>query len=466
MGNNISFSGLGSGIDFNLVRDAIIASRSRSITVLQNKVGTFNQRIEGLKELNVGLAGLISASEALTDRTLGFGRATNTSAAAIATAQSEASTTLGAYDLNITRLASTLTQTSRSYATEDTAVLAGAATTATFELRTGGSAEGTEITIDSTNNTLAGLRDAINAADAGVTATIIDVQGDGSSNQLVLTSDETGSAGRVELFETTATGTLADLNVSTVNPSGGNFADLDAEFSINNLTINRSSNVVSDAINGVTFTLKDIGTATVSVTESSEIENKLKSFIIAYNAAQGFIGAQYQTDATGRPTGVLAGESTTRSVQRQLRDVVRTTSENNGGNLTNLFELGVEIDENGLLELNTAVLNERLADSSEDVRSLLYGKTESDTGVFQQVESITKSLGDSITGSVQTAITGYESSISNLGKTISSRLDNINRLRDSLTRQFAAADAAIGQLNGQGTALANIIKSLEPRNNN
>ena len=145
--------------------------------------------------------------------------------------------------------------------------------------------------------------------------------------------------------------------------------------------------------------------------------------------------------------------------------MVRTRSEDNGGNLTNLFELGVEIDENGLLELNTAVLNERLADNPEDVRSLLYGKTESDTGIFQQVESLTKSLGDNITGSVQTAITGYESSISNLGKTISSRLDNINRLRDSLTRQFAAADAAIGQLNGQGTALTNIIKSLEPRDN-
>ncbi|NNE98803.1 MAG: flagellar filament capping protein FliD [Pyrinomonadaceae bacterium] len=464
MGNEISFSGLGSGIDFNLVRDAIIASRSRSITVLQNKVNTFNGRIDGLKELNAGLAGLITASESLTDRTLGFGRATNTSAAAIATAQSEASTTIGSYNLNITRLASNLTQSSRSYASEDTAVLAGGATSATFELRKGGSAEGVEITIDSASNTLAGLRDAINAADAGVTATIIDVQGDGTSNQLVLTSDETGSAGRVELVETTATGTLADIDLTTVNPSGGNFSDLDAEFSINNLTINRSSNVVSDAISGVTFTLKDVGSTTISVTESSDIENKLRSFILAYNSVQGFIGGQYETDATGRPTGILAGESTTRSVQRQLRDIVRTTSDTNGGNLTNLFELGVTVDENGQLDLDTAVLNERLADSSEDVRSLLYGATESDTGIFQQVESITKSLGDSITGSVQTAITGYESSISNLGKTISSRLENINRLRDSLTRQFAAADAAIGQLNGQGTALANIIKSLEPRN--
>ncbi len=465
MASSISFSGLGSGIDFNVVRDAIIASRSRSINLLQGKVSNYNNRIEGLTELNGGLAGLITASEALTNRDLGFGRATNTSDASIATATADANTTIGQYDIDVTRLATNLTQTSRSYASEDAAVLAGAATTATFELRKGGSAEGVEVTVDSSNNTLAGLRDAINNADAGVTATIIDISGDGTTNQLVLTSDETGSSGRVELVETTSTGTLADINLSSVNPSDGDFSKLDAQFSINNLAITRSSNSVTDAIAGVNFSLKDVGSTSITVTQSTDIENKLRSFVLAYNTIQGAINSQYQTDEQGRPTGVLAGDSTLRSVQRQLRDSIRTISDDNGGSLSGLSEIGISVQEDGTLELDTSVLNERLSENTEDVRSLLFGATESDTGIFQQIESITKGLGDDITGTVQTAISGYQTSVESINKTIESRLENISRLRDSLTRQFAAADAAIAQLNGQGTALTNIIKSLEPRDN-
>ena len=465
MANGVSFSGLGSGIDFNIIRDAIVASRSRSLGLLTSKANNYNNRIGSLRELNTGLAGLITATEGLTNRELGFGRTTNTSNATTATATASASTTIGQYGLDVTRLATNLTQTSRSYASEDTTVLAGAATTATFELRTGGSATGTAITIDNTNNTLAGLRDAINAADAGVTATIVDINGDGNTNQLVLASKETGASGRVELVETTATGTLADINISNVNPSDGNFANLDAEFSVNGLTLTRSTNVVSDAVDGVTFTLKDIGSASISVTASSEIENKLRSFVLSYNAIEGAIDTQFQKDTAGRPTGVLAGDSTLRSVSRQLRDITRIISTDNGGSLTDLTQLGITVLEDGKLELDTAVLNERLDANPEDVRSLLFGKTETDTGIFQKIESVVTGLGDSVSGTVQNAIEGYESSIKTLNSSIARRTDFITRLRDSLTRQFAIADAAIGQINGQGTALTGILKSLEPRDN-
>ncbi len=347
MSNSVSFSGLGSGIDFNTIRDAILASRSRSITTLQSKVTDYNGRIEALKLLNTGLAGLNTATEALVNRDLGFGRTTTTSNAATATATATASTAIGTYDLNITRLASNLTQTSRSYASESTAVLAGAATEATFELRKGGSAEGTSITIDATNNTLAGFRDAINAAGAGVRASIVDVTGDGTGNQLVLTSDESGAAGRVELVETTSTGTLADIAISNVNPSDGDFNDLNAVFSINGLQVTRGTNTVSDTINGVTLNLKQTGQTTVSVVAGTDIENRLKTFINQYNAIQDFVKDQYQVDSLGRPRGALAGDSTLRAAQQQLRTALRAVSNDNGGTLNNLADIGVKVVEGG-----------------------------------------------------------------------------------------------------------------------
>lgn len=463
MATGVTFSGVGSGIDFDTIRDAILTQRSVPITRLQTKVSTYTSRVDALKQLNASLASLTTASEALTNRDLGTGRAATTTDGSIVTSSSTAQAAVGGYDINVARLASNLTQASRSFSATDTPVLAGGATTATFELRKGGAASGTVIKIDETNNTLAGLRDAINAAGAGVKASIIDVKGDGTGQQLVLTSNDTGASGRVELAETTSTGTLTDLNLRTLNPPDGDSAKLDASFTVNNLTLTRSTNSISDALTGVTLTLKKTGTVSVNVTASNEIENKLRAFVSAYNTIQDFVGSQYTKDAKERPTGILAGDPTLRSVQQQLRNTINTISENNGGGLTSLSQIGITAGTDGHLTFDATALNSRLQANTDDVKSLLFGKTSSDTGIFQQAKAALTGLSDSVTGSVQTSINGYQTSITSMNDSISNRLVAINKLRDSLTRQFSAADAAIGQLNGQGTALTSVIKSLQSK---
>lgn len=466
MASSVSFSSVGSGIDFGTIRDAILTQRGRPIAQMQSKATLYNNRIDSLKKLNTALATLTTASEALTNRDLGTGRNAVTGDATVATATATAQANLGNFDLSVTRLASNLTQTSRVFASKTDPIIAGGATTATFELRKGGATTGAAITIDSRNNTLEGLRDAINAApNAGVTASIIDVAGDGTQQKLVLSSKTTGASGRVELVETSATGTGADLNVSSINPPDNDFTKLDASFTINGLPLTRPTNEVSDAITGVTFTLKKTGAAAINVTQSTDTENKLRSFINAYNAVQDFVAAQYKKDSKDRPTGILAGDATLRNVQQQLRNAVGAISDDNGGALNALSQIGVTVNNEGYLGIDSAVFNDRLKANVEDVRALLFGKTSSDKGIFQNVFAASKGLSDGVTGSVQTAISGYETSVKSLNETIAARTENLSRLRDSLTKQFSAADAAIGQLNGQGTALTNIIKSLEPRTN-
>jgi flagellar hook-associated protein 2 len=458
---DVNFSGTGSGIDFNTIRDAILTQRSRPVTLLQSKANNYNNRIEALKQLNTALATLTTAAENLTKRDLGSGRSTTTGDANVVTATATSAANLGSYDISVARLATNLTQASRSFPATTAAILAGGATAATFELRKGGAAEGVSITIDSSNNTLAGLRDAINAKNAGVTAAIVDVNGDGTGHQLVLTSKETGASGRVELVETSATGTLADLNLRGVNPPDGDPAKLDASFSINGLSVTRSSNTISDALEGVTLNLRKTGAATVGVTQSTEIENKLRSFINAYNAVQDFVGNQYKKDSSNRPTGILAGDTTLRAIQQQIRSVVGGVSSGNGGVFENLTQIGITTKDDGQLTLDSTVFNEKLKSSPEDVKALLFGRAEGQKGIFQNFLEMSKGFSDSVTGTVQTAISGYQNSVKSLNASISQRLESLNRLKDSLTRQFAAADAAIGQLNGQGTALTNIIKSLD-----
>lgn len=457
---SISFSGIGSNIDFDTIRDAILAQRAVPITKMQTKVNNYTNRTAALKQINGALAGLTSAAEELQNRDLGTGRIAGNDAALVATATATSAANLGGFELNVARLATSLTQTSRSFAAKTTPILAGGATEATFELRTGGETPGAEIRIDSTSNTLEGLRNAINAKNIGITATIVDVRGDGSEQQLVLSSKESGAKGRVELVETSATGTGANLNLRSLNPPDGDFSKLNAEFSVNGLTLTRPTNTITDAVDGVSLTLKKAGSAGLNVTQSGEIENKLRAFVNAYNSVQSLIGAQYQKDSKSRPTGILAGDPTLRSIQQQLTSVVNGINDRNGGAFNSLSQIGITTQSDGQLDFDSGVYSEKLNTASADLRALLFGKTTAEKGVFQNLSTISKGLSDSVTGSVQAAITGYESSISALNTTISKRSENIAALRVSLTKRFSAADAAIGLLNSQQSSLTSLAKSL------
>ena len=217
---------------------------------------------------------------------------------------------------------------------------------------------------------------------------------------------------------------------------------------------------------GVTLNLKKAGSTSVSVTQSTDIENKLRGFITAYNTIQEAIANQYKKDSKDRPTGVLAGDSTMRNVQRQLRDATSSLSLANGGAFTALTDLGITKDENGNLVLNSATFNEKLKTNPDDVKALLFGAADAQEGLFEKINTVSKSLSDSITGSVQNAITGYQSTVTGLNARISDRLAALQQLKATLTKRFSVADAAIGQLNGQGTALGNIITSLNNANKN
>jgi flagellar hook-associated protein 2 len=467
---SVNLNGTGSNIDFGTLTDAIISDRARPLTQLQTKSADYSSRSGALKQLNGKLAALTLAAAALTDRDLGTGRQAGSTANVVTSATSTDTAVAGTANLSVTRLATSLAQASRTYGDDKGAVLAGAATTATFELRKGGALTGTPITIDATNNTLTGLRDAINAADAGVTAAIVDVDGTGTQFKLVMNSSATGVSGRVELVETTAvdTGTGADLNLASLNPPGAtsDFSDLNAAFTINGLGLTRATNTVSDAIGGVTLSLKTVGVATITVTtKTSDLGDKIAGFVKAYNDVQDFIAGQYAKDGSGRPTGALAGDQTLRAAQRQLRDAVGGSSSDNGGALKDLTEIGIGRDNSGKLTLDTVVLNDKLTTSTSDVRALLAGKAEGDTGIFNKIHNAYGALSDDITGSVKSAIDGFTDSIKRLDKNIADQLGRLALLRQTLTRQFAVADAAISQLNGQGSTLTSVIDSLNSNNN-
>lgn len=468
MAGAVTFSGIGSGLDLSSLTDAIISERSRPLAQLQSKNTEYAKRSDALKQLNAKLLTLTEAANALNNRDLGAGRQVTSTSVSTATATATNETELTSLNLTVNRLASTLSQASRVYSSKTGAVLANGATSATFELRKGGAATGTAITINAENDSLTGLRDAINAADAGVKASIVDVDGSGTQFKLVLNSTASGAAGRVELVETSATGTGADINLASLNPPGAtsDFSGLDASFSLNGLSLTRSTNSVSDAISGLTITLKETGAATLNVIpKTSELGEKLNAFIKAYNDAQDFISAQYNKDGSGRPSGILAADPTIRTVQRQLRDAVGANSTGNGGAFKNLTDLGIGRDQNGKLTLDSTRFSERITNSFSDVQALLAGATDSATGLAKNLHTAFDKLSDDVTGVVKTAIDGYQSSIKRGDRNIADQLARLSALRTSLNRQFSAADVAIGQLNSQSTTLSNMLEAMKPKSN-
>jgi flagellar hook-associated protein 2 len=145
---------------------------------------------------------------------------------------------------------------------------------------------------------------------------------------------------------------------------------------------------------------------------------------------------------------------------------VNTISSTNGGIFDSISELGIRVADTGKISLDKDVLTEKMRSHPDDIRALLYGATATDTGIFHAIHTIAGGLSDAASGSVQNAITGYESSVKSMNNSIASKQEAIARLRESLIRQFAAVDAAIGQLNSQGTALTSIMTSLNNSNNN
>src|SRR5437773_3208994 len=115
MSTSINFTGLGSNIDFGAVRDAIIADKMQPIAQLQSNSSTLTSRSEALKQLNGLLATLTTASAALTDTSLGSGRSATSSDATVVTASALEATSFGSFGLNVTRLATSLTQASDSF---------------------------------------------------------------------------------------------------------------------------------------------------------------------------------------------------------------------------------------------------------------------------------------------------------------------------------------------------------------
>lgn len=314
-----------------------------------------------------------------------------------------------------------------------------------------------QITIDSSNNTLAGLRDAINAAGAGVTATLTTISA--NDVRLVLTSDTIGSGSKITMSGLTGFGfdpTTGTGDLSQASADGGQTAQ-GSIIKLNGITINNDSNTVSDAVQGVTLTLTKVSTSAttlnVSQDKSSTLSAAFTNIVKAYNDLNKSIRELGGYNAETKQGGALLGNSTLRTVSSSIRNMFQSAvAGTSGSNYKRLSDLGLEIQKDGSINFNTSKLATATNADFDAVGNLAatFGAA---------AKTLTGGMLGS-EGSITAATDGAKASVKSIDKqreTLSLRLIQIEA---RYKRQFSALDTLISSMNTTSGYLTQQLANL------
>jgi len=418
---SISSLGIGSGIlTSDLLEKLIEAERAPAEARLDARQALVEAKISAFGEINSAVSALNSAMKALSNPAA-FNATTVSSSnqnAVSATATSIA--TNGSYNIRVQQLAQQHTIATQSYASVNEAIGTGVLTFrfGTTDIDGNGDYQGftvnpekasRNIVISSSNNTLAGIRDAINSANMGVQATIVD---DGNGYRLLMTSTEGGAANSIELTASGTAGMAAfNFNASQQNATQTQAAQ-DALFSVNGLEVSRNSNLVAGVIPGVTLTLKETtnGPVTLGVSKDpAALIEKVQGFIDSYNQlkAMGDSLTKLQATGDGQAKGsLLTGDATIRRLMADINSTLRSLTADL--DVRSLAEIGIRTNQfnNYRMELNV-----------DDFRKAFEANPQAVTALFATTGSVNDGQIEFIRAGTQTDAGKYDINITQIATT-------------------------------------------------
>ncbi len=383
---SISSLGIGSDLLSNqLLEDIVNAERAAGDLRLKSDQELIDAKISAYGEIQSQLYAFSSTIVELADDDKVGATLATSSDETILTATATVSAPVGSYAVEVQRTAKSHSLVSKAYTSVTDAVGIG---TLTFRLGTTSytgpnydsftanpDLSTATVTINSGNNTLQGLRDAINAADFGVTASLVN---NGSGYVLQLVSEDTGEATSMEIT-TSGDATLESFAYnSTLNLAGTNMTETqkgeDALLSVNGLAVTRSSNEVTELIDGVTLNLKSANVGqTVTIDVAADIASlgeKINAMVEAYNNFRESYEDLTSFDPSDNTGSVLLGDSTLRSINNQIRSIMTSTvSGVTGTTFASLSEMGIYTDQNDSfkLQFNQSLFTKALNENREAV---------------------------------------------------------------------------------------------------
>ena len=446
----------GSQIDVQSLASQLVAADRKPLDdAITRETTNVTTQISALGALMGSLSSFRSALAGLKTTDVFAVRSATSGDNTIFTASATSKAIPGAYDVEVEQLAKAQQLSSKAFPSGSTQVVG----TGTLTLTLGSTSF--SLTIDNTNSTLAGIRDAINSASSnpGIRATII--QGSDGAH-LVLTSANTGAANSIQVATTGGDGGLAQL---TYSPSATtNYTQIapaqDAKIKIANIEKTSSTNTVSDAIDGVTLTLlaQSITGKTTQLSvgyDTSAATTKVTSFVSAFNSLEAQISKLTAYNATSQSAGPMLGDSLVTGIDSQLRRTLSDAVKGISGSYKTLASIGITTQADGSLGVDSGKLQAALNNNFDAVSSLFGGTNGVAAKLYTQVDNALK------TGS------GLDNRSKNLvqeQKDLQQRQSDVDArmtaLQATYVQQFTALDTLLSQLQVTSTFLGQQIDSM------
>jgi flagellar hook-associated protein 2 len=377
---SISSIGIGSGLDIEGIIDKLVEIERQPVVKLQTQASALQTQLSSYGKLQSALSALRDAAAKLTRAGTWTATAGSSSDAASVAVSTSGATLPGSYAVEVQRLASVQSNATAMFASADALVGEGtlrielgtwSADGSSFAPKAGATA--VDIAVGPPAQSLAQLRDKINASGAGVVAAVLT---DANGARLVLRSADTGEANGFRVGVTDTDGNSTDglgLSALAYDPSAGiltmarALAAANAAATLNGLGVNSASNTLASVVDGLTLTLGRPTTAPVQVDVRPDEESMRKAideFVKAYNDLNQLIATETKYDAGSKKAGTLQGDAAAIAIRAQMRNLIGSTS-GASAMFGRLAEVGFDVQTDGSIKLDATKLANGLANLGE-----------------------------------------------------------------------------------------------------
>jgi flagellar hook-associated protein 2 len=413
-------------VDVQSLLSSAITAAQAPLTLLQNQQTTVQTQTAALQSISSDVSALTTAVQALTTSNGAINALTATSSNTNVLSASADSTALaGTHSIVVSSLATT-----SSYYTDPVASATTTLANGTFQIAVGSNAPAT-VTVDSTDNTLNGLAAAINGQNLGVTASVIT---DANGARLAIVSNTSGGSGNISISNNTS-GLNFNLAATGTN----------ASFTVDGVPVSSTSNTVVGAIPGVTLNLAGAAPAqTVSLTltpDISQASSAVSTFVSAWNKVVQDINNQFNVSSDGAGGGPLETDNNLRDIQNQLLSAVTYSISGNNG-LVNLASIGVDMNTDGTLSLDSGTLTNALSGNYAALQNLLQGAS----GVGTFLSTTLNQISDPTQGTIALDLQGMSQTNSSLSQQISDMQTLLASQTQSLTQQYAQMEITLQEM--------------------
>lgn len=455
----------GTGLDENVITK-LVAIEKQPADALTTKNTELQTKVSTWGKIQSAFSSLKDAANRLTQSDLWNGTTATSSNDLAVSVSSTSAAAASSYAVTVSKLAQSQMVASSAFASKTSAVGEGtlriqlgtyvtdnsvAPPAVTFNAKVAASA--VDISIGPGDNTLEKIRDRINSANAGITASIVN---DASGSRLVMR----GASGETNAFKVSVTENASVPGLSALAytaETGGTSAMTstqaaqNAKATINGLEVNSESNTLSNVMDGVSLTLKQANTP-VNITvaqDTASISKGVNDFISAYNNVVSTIRVQTLYDEASKTAGPLQGDSTARGLLSQMRNLI-TSDSTATTSFSRLFDMGIVTNTDGTLKMTSSKFNDAMGSKLADMQK--YFANSDDTvaaknGMAQRIKSLTSQVLDT-NGAIANSTDGIKATIKRNSTKIDTINDRASLYETRLRQQYTALDASYSKLSG------------------